>query len=81
VFAPFTYDPATNGVPVINAFDDHSERWVKTDVIEEAAPIYGRPAMAWVPYGPGAEYPGRFYLVYVQRGDGNKPGPTRSGDV
>lgn len=41
-------------------------RWEKTDVLEtRPGPIEGRPAMAWVPTKTNAEYPGRFYLMYV----------------
>lgn len=74
VFAPFTYDKQ-NGVPVIYVLDEDKQRWRKTDLIEGAQPLYGRPAMAWRPFTSEAEYPGRFYLVYPVLGKDNKPGP------
>ncbi len=47
-------------------FNGGSGRWEKTDALEaRPGPIEGRPAMAWVPARTNAEYPGRFYLMYV----------------
>jgi hypothetical protein len=45
--------------------DVSSGRWGDTQLVESATdPVGTRPALAWVPYQPNADYPGRLYIVW-----------------
>lgn len=46
---------------------DQNERWVETALLVPKPATVGRPAMEWVPLQPDTEFPGRLYLMYLDR--------------
>jgi hypothetical protein len=62
--------PDPTGQLRVWGLDVPSGRWEDTQLVESfKEPVGTRPALAWVPYQPNADYPGRLYIVWSDHHD------------
>lgn len=62
-----------NGILDLYRFDEETNHWDLTNLLDtKAGPIQGRPALAWVSEETNLDFPGRFYLMFLDR-DNTRP--------
>ncbi|CAN5552993.1 hypothetical protein BH23CHL2_BH23CHL2_01190 [soil metagenome] len=56
-----------NGYLNLYRYNEEANRWELTDLLEgNPGPVEGRPALQWTSENVDIDYPGKFYLMYVQ---------------